>query len=99
MERVDRHHERRHRLSGDQQPASSRGQHLHVLVLCLLHHLRQLLHTQSLSGSHHRQVQRTEEQGNIIFIFLSMQYSCQKMVSIPYIPMPKCLIFFDEQTN
>ncbi len=42
--------------------ADKRGEHLHVHLLCLLHHLRLLLHPQPLHWSHHWQLQRAEEE-------------------------------------
>ena len=45
------------------EPAPSRGEHLHVPLLRLLHPLRKLLHPQLAGRCHHRQVQRAEEQG------------------------------------
>ena len=47
--------------------AQERSQHLHVPLLCLLHHLRLLLHSQPLHRSHHRQFQRAEEEGRRLF--------------------------------
>ena len=47
--------------------AQERSQHLHVSLLCLLHHLWLLLHSQPLHRSHHRQFQRAEEEGRRLF--------------------------------
>lgn len=42
--------------------ADSRDQHLHVPLLRVLHHLRVVLHAESVHRCHHRQLQRTEEE-------------------------------------
>src|SRR5579859_4285451 len=46
------------------------GEHLHVSLLCLLHHLWLLLHAQPVHWSHHRQLQCTEEKDKFLHLFL-----------------------------